>query len=128
MAAIIWTDVVAFSAGLAGLPVAAQDGILAWVNTALDVSVFDGEAGPKTKLARIYLAAHTASLGDAGSSGETAGPVTSETAGGLTRSYGAVATGPVADSIYGSTAFGRAYLMLVRTSVARAGVLLNGCA
>lgn len=118
MAAIDWTAVIAHAPELAAVSSQARTEILAHVNTALDVEVFGGEDAPKTRLARIYLAAHLGA-GVANSGGSTSvGAVTSESAGGLSRSYGQAAV--VATASLGSTSYGQAYLALVNTSAARA--------
>ena len=58
MAAIIWADVVSHAAQLLTVDSTAQTDILAHVNTALAVAVFGGETHARTRLARVYLAAH----------------------------------------------------------------------
>jgi hypothetical protein len=108
---------------LSTVPTAAQDFILEYVNQALVVDIFGGEGSPKLRLARIYLAAHYGSLFGSGGSG-AAGPVTSESAGGLSRSYGFASSFVFNDDALGSTVYGRNYLGLVRTSPARAPVVL----
>lgn len=117
MSPITWADVTgmfAADAALAALPVAAQDDILAWVNEQLNVTLFGGEDAPKTKLARIHLAAHMATMGRRGGA---AGPVTSSSAGGLSRSFSTPPTG----TDYDSTSYGSIYKMLLGTTTARAG-------
>jgi hypothetical protein len=116
--AITWDDVTAFASTLSGVDVDAQDAILAWVNSTLDVSLFGGETGPKLKLARIYLAAHFAT---AGLNGASSGMVTSETVDGISRSYQPFALTGTGLSL---TTFGQLYLALVRTSAARVPLVL----
>lgn len=119
MADIAWNpDVIAVAPELSTAAVAAQIAILAHVNTDLDVSMFDGEGGPMTRLARMYLAAH---FGTQIGAGASAGAVVSESAGGLSRSYASVAS---SESSLGSTAYGRLYLSLANVSFARLPVLL----
>jgi uncharacterized protein YfaP (DUF2135 family) len=117
MAAIAWADVTAHAAELSTVAVGAQTDILAHVNTAFAVSVFGGEDAPKLKLARIYLAAHMAKSGKLAASG-AAGPVTSETADNISRSY-AVAMASSGSDTWSSTGYGRLLAQLVRTSSAR---------
>lgn len=118
MAAITWADVVNFAAELSGYPVAAQNDILAHVNTALDVSYFGGETGYKLKLARIFLAAHIAATTPLGGGGGAAGgAITSETVGGVSRSYAAPVN--MSGSGYQSTSYGQTFDGLIRTSLAR---------
>lgn len=115
--AISWSNVVAHAPELSVVSSSAKTDILAYVNESLAVELFDGEDGPKTKLARIYLAAHLGA-GVAVSGGATAvGAVTSESAGGLARSYGQALVVDVAS--FGSTSYGQAYLQLVRSSACR---------
>lgn len=117
MADITWADVTGIAGELTAVPVSAQTDILAYVNTTLAVAMFGGEDSPKLRMARIYRAAHMATLLTSGGS-VTAGPVTSETVGAnsISRSYGA---GSGSSSDWDSTPYGRQYAMLVRTSSAR---------
>lgn len=122
MAAVAWTDVAGFFPSLADVGEDQQDDILAWVNTALDVSLFGGEDGPKLRLARIYLAAHHGELALPGSE---LGDVASETIGGdsISVSYAASSGG---DSL-AQTVGGDLYLQLVKTSAARLGFVTGVC-
>lgn len=122
MADITWTDVTNHAPGLSSVSAGAQTDILAWSNDLLSVDEFGGEAAANTKLARIYLAAHSGTLALLGASG-AAGPVTSEKAGGLSRSYGG-ALGAAASSDYGSTVWGQQFVALCRTNPSRAGLVL----
>lgn len=128
MAAIVWADVTGMfpSDGvLAAIPVAAQTNILAHVNGELSANFFGGESAPKTKLARIYLAAHMAVTGGAGSA-ITVGPLVSEKLGPLEQTFSDKYppnmnfSGPV--GIHGSTTYGRLFDELVRTSPYRVGL------
>lgn len=119
MAAINWADVTAMASELSTVEAAARKLILDYVNgPALDPASFDGEDGYTTKLARVYLAAHMASPIGKGAAGAAGGPVTSESMGGLSRSY---SVGSVASSVdsTGSTDYGRRYEALVKNSLAR---------
>jgi hypothetical protein len=123
MAAIEWVDVVALASSLSTVPIAAQTEFLDFVNPgalgpgALNVSKFGGETAPKTRLARIYLVAHFATLFQQGSI-PIAGPVTAEARGGVSRSYALVAASSSSSGL-GQTNFGQLYEALVRTSLAR---------
>lgn len=121
MASIVWADVEAHFSDLASVGVAAQTDILAHVNVALDVSCFGGETHAKTKLARIYLAAHTglANL----SSLLASGAIVEETVGDLSRKYGVAVTGATG-SDYATTGPGRLFRQLVRSSKARVPLVL----
>lgn len=112
---IVWPDVLAIAPELSTLSTQAQDDILAHVNFALDPKVFGGVNHPKYRLARIYLAAHLGSTSRSGAQGAS-GPVTSESVGSISRSYGfsqASTTG------LSGTAYGRQYDELLMSSVAR---------
>jgi hypothetical protein len=124
VADIAWSDVEAHAPELSTTGAAAQTNILAFVNDALRVSDLDGETGPKTKLTRIYLAAHMGTA-DALAQRSTAGPVASETVDGLSRSYATAAPSSVSDDFLALTGYGRSYLFMVRTSAARAPLLLG---
>lgn len=119
MANITWSDVTAVAPELSTTPVAAQALLLLWGNKAIAADVFDGPDGDTTKLARCYLVAHAATLGNqaasAGGSG-AAGPVTSESIGDLSRSFGAIGGGGGGSGgdEYQATGYGRLYWMLVR--------------
>lgn len=124
MAVITWPDVEAHASALGDVPVAAQTDILAHVNTTLCVTEFDGEDGPKTRLARIYLAAHFGSFavpGDGGAGG-VSGPVKKDKVGEIEVDYADAfaGTGSGDSSMYRSTSYGRSYLAIVRNSLARA--------
>lgn len=115
MAAIVWDDVVDIAAELSAVGADARTKILAFVNGALDTTLFDGgEDSDRLHLARIYLAAHFGSgaLPGSGSSGPP-GTVTSESAGGLSRSYATMAAA-TATGLVGGTWCGQQYQALVR--------------
>lgn len=118
MTAITWSDVTNKAAELADVAVDAQTDYLALANTFLNVSMLDGEDGPRTKLARIYLAAHFATL-DRLRGTSIAGPVVSESRGGLSRSYANLTQMSLASGLFGQTTYGQNYATLVRTSRAR---------
>lgn len=114
MAAITWANVVDFDAALSVVHINVQTAILAYVNTFINVAVFDGEEGADTRLARIYYAAHQG-RGTLPGAGAAGGAVTSESGGdGLSVSYAvAASTDELSES-----AWGRKYLALARTSCA----------
>ncbi len=117
MASITWTDVTNHAADLSTVTTAAQTDILAHVNTVLNVEMFGGETAPMLKLARVYLAAHYGAVWGQGAAG-AAGPVVSEGMGGLQRSYAWSAMTGDPDSL-SSTAYGKAFRSLVRSTLAR---------
>lgn len=127
MAAILWSDVTAFAPTLTTVAAAAQADVLNYVNTLLAVAEFDGEDGPTTRLARIYLAAHLATVGagaNSSSGGATVGPVIEEKVGDLQAKYSASAAQIVTVSGLGMSAWGVLYLGIIRRSPARAWVVL----
>lgn len=79
------------------------------------------------RLARIYLAAHILSYGkqaaSEGSSGK-AGPVISESVGGVRRSYGFVATASAALSNTQATKYGKTYDLIIGASGAAGPMLV----
>lgn len=114
MAAITWTDVTGLVPDLVGLPGAAEALYLAIANSRFNVGMFPlGEEDPLLKLARIWLAAHYAA-GDlaAGATIGEPGPVASESAGGLSVSYGK----SIAESLdFGATLYGLNLRALIRS-------------
>lgn len=118
MAAIGWADVTGIASELSSVSASAQTLYLEVANTFLNVSMFDGEDGPRTKLARIYIAAHFATLDGMRGVG-VAGPVISESRGGLSRSYANLFMTGTGPGLFGMSAYGQNYEALVRTSKAR---------
>jgi len=104
MAAITWPDVTAAAPELATTAAQTQTDVLAFVIVALNVALYDGETGPRTRLARIYLAAHLATLPRLGAGG----PLVSESVESLSRSYAA----PMSKSKLATTSYGAAFLAL----------------
>lgn len=124
MAAIRWSDVVngAPAPGLAALAVEAQDAIIEVVEEEVDAGQFGGAESARYQRARVLLAAHYAQIAiDAGSG--VAGPVTSMSADGLSKSF-AVAADATSSSGLATTAWGRAFRMLAMSSPARAGLMV----
>jgi hypothetical protein len=117
MSAIEWSDVVALSADFADVSPGRQSDILSLVNSTLTVAMFSEE---KLRMARIYLAAHHATPDLQGAVGAS-GPVISETVGPLTTAY---AGGGVSLANLETTSYGKLYLSIVRTSLARLPVNL----
>lgn len=114
MAAVTWADIVAVSSPLSAVTLQQQTDLLAWVNKSF-AEVFDGEDGIKTRLARIYAAAHMASLPGSGEQ-RPGGAVVSESRGGLSRSYSAP---PVQSGDWWAlTQWGQRYLLLLAGSKA----------
>lgn len=114
MAAIAWADVVGIAAEFATVSPIAQGFYLGFVNVELNVSMFGGEDAAKTKLARIYLAAHLATL-DRLRGSAIAGPVIAETRGKVV----AVVREPVRVARRARHVRAHDYEALVRTSLAR---------
>lgn len=113
MAAILWSDITPIYADLSTIDVAAQTMILAYVNGTLGVAVdkFDGEEGPMTKLARVNLAAHMATMCVRGSSGGV-GPIQSMSEGSVSVTYASLASWK-SDDVLGTTPPGLVFLLLI---------------
>lgn len=111
MADITWSDVTNHVASLSTLDSNAQTDILAFVNAQVNYGRLDDEAGPLTKLARVYLAAHFGTV-LAGATGGSSGPVMEEKAGELSRKYSDLSN--LMGSGLGETSYGRAFQTLVK--------------
>lgn len=121
MSQITWTDVTDEAAELAnGVSFNTQTVLLDYVNTKIRTDGLDGEAGRKTFLARVYLAAHMATLLKRRG---IAGTVTSQSAGPVSESL-SLLTLPWL-GVYSTTSYGVLYAMIVQSSAHRAGALLN---
>lgn len=110
---ILKADVLAIAPQLSSLTDAAWFTILAFVNTFQLPSVNK----PLRRLALIFLAAHLGTIagsGGMGASGAT-GPVISESAGGLKRTY-AQATVTSSNSDLGATSYGIQYMAILKMS------------
>lgn len=118
MAAITWPDVVAIAAELAGVNPTAQAVILGVANGYFNVGMFDGEAGDKTKMARSLFAAHFATLTGMGGSA-VAGPMISESIGGLTTTYALLNS----QTKFSGSAYADLLNMLIMSSGARIPVV-----
>lgn len=118
MAEICWDDVVNHAPALTSVSEKARDDILEYVNTLLNVSVFDGEDGYKTQLARIYLAAHFGTIVIPG--GISAGEIASMSEGGVSISFASALAG----NNLNRTKYGSQYSELVRTSMARFPIVM----
>ncbi len=76
MAAIKWQDVSGLVPSLAALATEGQDGILAFVNAYFSPTIWGGEDSVRYKMARVFLAAHLATMSPWGG---VSGRVTSKT-------------------------------------------------
>jgi hypothetical protein len=116
-AAIVKSDVTDAASELAtsAIPTAnAWTDILAYVNT-FDLTL-TGEDAQTDRMAKIYLAAHMATMEKRAAS-NAAGPMTSESVGGIRRSYGLLAQF-ASDSSLKSTRYGQLYLEILGASLA----------
>jgi hypothetical protein len=87
-------------------------GILNYVN---QINLTTWDTDPDRYLARVYLAAHIGSTtGQAGSG--AAGPVTSESAGGVRTSYGLIAMAASSPLYLATTRYGQMYLDIISMS------------
>jgi hypothetical protein len=116
-AAIIKGDVTNFASELA-TSTNPSDG--AWTDILAYVNTFDltltGEDAQTDRMAKIFLAAHMATMTKRGSS-NAAGPMTSESVGGIRRSYGLLAQ-YASNSSLTSTRYGQMYLEVLGASLA----------
>ncbi len=110
---IVPQDVVNFASELSSVTDAVWFDILNYVN---QVNLTSCDSDYDRRLARINLAAHIASYNKRAASG-AAGPVTSESAGQVRRSYGLIATSTSSGAI-GSTRYGQQYLDILSASLA----------
>jgi hypothetical protein len=113
---IAWTEVTSAFPELGSVTSDYGEFVITYINSsALDVSNFGGEDAPKTRLARMYLAAHFAATV---LRGIAPGPLTGEREGDISRSYGV----PRMDwQELQLTAYGQAYCALIQSTPARAG-------
>lgn len=119
MTDITQNDVTDFATELqTGVPDAAWERIIPYVNQ-FDLTNIDTD--DDRALARIYLAAHLAKgvkLSASGTTAATVGPVTSESVGGVRRSY-AFITQTSSESALNTTRYGQRYLELIYMSGCR---------
>lgn len=126
MAAITWADITGTSPAIGIAPelvalndAAAQAVILLLVNTTgISTRNLDGEDGVKTRLARILLAAHMATLFMRRG---LAGMVSSQSEGGVSESMSNIVANP---HTWDQTAYGAALRTLIAGTACRAGLLL----
>lgn len=122
---IVWQDVLDVAADVAALTsLGAQTKILAYVNQKVDPDQFGRSVGgiddPTYVLARCYLAAHLALTTLRG--GSQAGPLTSETEGGVSASYAFITY--LRSPLLMTTVYGQQFARLVATSPANAGAVI----
>lgn len=122
--AIAWSDVLEVLTAPITISATLQTDILAYVNQ-VDLTQLGQLSGGVTetvqtaRMAQIYLAAHIAYITSRAASG-VAGPVTSQAAGGLRRSYGMLVT----PTILGTTFYGQQYLLILSMSLAHGPVVI----
>lgn len=117
---IVWGQVTAMAPELLDVDSLIRQVVLNHVNgPGVTPSTFGGEGSPTLTLARIYMAAHMATVGLPGIEGTAgpAGPITSEKAGPLSVSYanaaGSAQVSGQASGLYATT-YGRAFRQLAR--------------
>ena len=116
MADIVWADVTGMFPGdtvLASVPVAAQTNILAYVNGDLSSAYFATDS--TFKLARIYMAAHMATVGSRAGA-VTSGPLQSATSGNVSMTYANVTQAAFYTS---TTSYGELYNGLLQSQPGR---------
>ena len=119
IAAVIKADVLAFAPELSTLTDQFWVDALDYVNQ-VDLTSVDTDID--RRLARIYLAAHIGSTTKRAGTG-AAGPVTSESAGGIRRSYGLLATSASGSGL-SSTRYGQLYESILSMSLAHGPLLI----
>lgn len=112
-------DVTAFASELSTLSDWAWVHLLEYVNE-LDFTGF-GDSAQTVRMARIFLAAHMGLMNNRSTTG-AAGPVISESAGGLRRSYAQVSTS--ASLNLNSTMYGQLYLNVIGSSLAHGPIIV----
>jgi hypothetical protein len=130
MAAIDWDSVLEVApdatatAALTACPLPLRVCILAHVNGyGVAVDVFDGEDGEETGRARRYLAAHMATMLMAGSgAAAVAGPIVSESEGGISRSYANVVAESGVSSELDRSAYGSVFKQMCRLNACGAWI------
>ena len=123
MADILWVDVTGVAPELSSVPVAAQDLYLENSNAHFDANVMGGEASANLKLARIYHAAHAATVAKYASDGVT-GAVSEIQLGDERTKFGPTIT-LSSDDPLDASAYGKLLNQLVReTPLARLPILL----
>lgn len=110
MASILWADVTAWAPTLSTVHATVQADAVALANAAFDPDAWadGGEASLALRMARILYAAHLATTAKTASG--AAGPVTSQSVGGISKSYGTLPS----TSELGTTAYGRQLVSLLR--------------
>ncbi len=120
---IVWADVLAHAPELSSATSGLQADVLEYVNDALTKKQWGSEE--RLRLARIYYAAHLASLAGGGGSGSgERGPITSESEGGVAVSYANTVSVFAAHSGLSGTKYGRLYLELRAHIAPRVGWVL----
>lgn len=110
--AVTWSDVVTFPAPeLSTVATGTQNAILAVVDRQID----DDAWGEFANDGRRYLAAHLGTLSSGAGAGAV-GPVTSESVGAMSRSYGSLSDTSGAGAL-GSTRYGLEYYRLLRLAL-----------
>jgi hypothetical protein len=120
MAAITWEMVVAAAKELTSTDTFIQEVALSIANgSGIDASNFGGEDAEKTRLARIAMCAHVATLMTRRRG--AAGILASQSVGGMSRSYALGFTNP---RTFDLTSYGNALRVLAVGTPARAGVVV----
>ena len=122
MTSILRQDVLEFAPELSLVSDVTWATVLAFANGMGPDGVGGGENGAPLRLLRILLAAHYAVVSRRGLSGAT-GPVTSEAAGAVRRSYGLVALAS-SDASFGATGYGQQFLGVLAMTLANGPRLL----
>lgn len=115
---ITWADVTAVAPELATVPVGVQTALLAMVGVMLPNP---NALGTQYDAACTWLAAHLGTISQR-KSGNIAGPISSESVGGVSRSYAVPAMDSVSD--YSSTSYGQLLQVIINNNANTRLVLL----
>lgn len=110
MADITWVDVTNLAPELSTVAVTRQTFILARVNAELSSDIW----GTSLNMGRTYLAAHLATMMNRSPGGGLQGPLTGETAGAVSHTFGMLPVAWWTRSAFGLTVYGLEYLTLLR--------------
>lgn len=120
MAPISWADVSAHAPELSGVDLTVQADLILWANTAWNPAEFGGEDHITYRLLRIYSVAHFATIGPTSGGQASTAEVSSESAGGLSRSYSLTTD----SSTFSGSSYGEWVKDLIRKSPARAPLII----
>lgn len=117
---LTWAEVVKVDASLSTVAVEIQTAILTDVDAQLNENALGAY---RYQLCCKYLAAHLGALNISEDAQGPSGPLTSESVGGVSRSYASISGATLDNASLSSTRHGLEYLRLIRTSGARFSII-----